>query len=586
MKKYYYLWMAALLGASIMLFSCAKDAKEDIPEGEEINTPSGELVSSGEQVADLMLSKGNIPSYLKTALIQRFASQTAEIDKARVAIFSSETFEAEASQKLLETYNRGTVLVIVNPDMVRVERVCHDLDIPFGGAITNQNNLALFAFNSGGDSYSMDDPFDSDATARDDFNQYLNPFTSWLNQVLDKKKVTSTPNGTPEPADVQKTFDYQTISHTYSVHLKKELGTVLWSTPDTVEASGQVTLSMSIYPLYAFEDQQNPGDYYIINTTLTAHNETLYLGEFENRHGGVHVHMCAYILRHMEMTCSVDPKSGYPVNFPLNGTPTPLTTQVNQTFTNGMSWSLGGSLTGGLEATGPSVAATINAGVTFENSTSVQVPDLIIANNWSGGTVKSKFSVDLNATGEIQGYGMHEPTSFLCKSNMEVYPAWIWHVGGTKDVDTTSFTGQCKVVVTYKTMRYYSSVLDGAINNFDDGIPADNQIFHFRLHAPNRVATGSLLLKNTDHRGNYITHIKLWKEGSDYQAAPLYAYNESIANGNEMTKSIATGKYMIQIEVGQNASSLKTYHTSNAVEITRGEISTINSGFDFTEGAL
>ncbi|MDD3108136.1 MAG: hypothetical protein PHV49_02865, partial [Alistipes sp.] len=232
------------------------------------------------------------------------------------------------------------------------------------------------------------------------------------------------------------------------------------------------------------------------------------------------------------------------------------------------------------------VSATVNGGVTFENSTSTTVPDLIIQNNWTGATMKSDFSVDVDARGYVQGYALYAPSSFLCKSNMEVNPAWIWHVGGTKDGDTTSFTGQCKVYVTYSSMRYYTSVLDSKIPTYYDGIPTENQTFFFRLHAPNRVPTGSMLFKNTNDGGVYVTNIKLWKEGSDYTAAPLYAYTESVAPGNEMSQSIATGKYRIQIEMGPNASSLKTYHTPNAVTITRGESSTVNSGFDFQEGAL
>ncbi|MDD3108137.1 MAG: hypothetical protein PHV49_02870, partial [Alistipes sp.] len=348
MKKYHYLWFAVCFGFVILFASCAKERSEG---GDSNETPSGKLVASGERITLPVFSKGDISAYIQSALSSRFVAQTAELEKARVMLFSTESFVAANPQQLVEAYDRGVVFVIARPDMEQVERICNENDIPFGGAITNKNDLELFAFNSRGDSYSMDDPSDSNLSAQEEYNAYLNPFISWLNDILTKgASVQAAPDLRTEPqADVQKTFDYQTISHTFNVYLKKELGTVALSTPDTVEASGQVTLTMSIYPLYAFTDQSSPGDYYIVNTTLTAHNQTLYLGEFEHRHGGVHVHMCAYIMGHMNMTCTMDSKAGYTVDFPINGTPTPLTTQVSQTFTSGISWNLGGSLTGGLD---------------------------------------------------------------------------------------------------------------------------------------------------------------------------------------------------------------------------------------------
>jgi len=582
MKRKLWLILGLVLIVAFALTACrSSDDDNDKSSAKAILTASDERINS--TVAYL----GLIPSYIRTAFDARFTNNIDAVSADVNNLVVSSGVFASDGQTVYDCYSSGVTIIVVNPDIDAISEWCGIHNVPFNGTILSGDGLIIYAFNSRGASYSMDDPSPIDDDAQERLNDYLNPFVSWVNQ---NKKLVGL-RGQPvlsstEPADILKIFDYQTIDHTFNMKLEKTLGTVSWSTPDVVTVTGQASLKMTIYPLYAFEDQTAPGDYYVVNATTIVHNATMYKGSFTAKHGGVTVHMVAYIMDNLYLKFWM--QDGIVVDFPASATPTPATTELSTTYTEGISWSLGGSLTGGFMGPTPMGNMTVNAGVTVSNSTSRTTPDLIIYNNWLNGKVDYRYKVNNDALGYMQGYcSMHEPTAVISKANMEAHNAWIWHVSGTKDRQTQSFTGTAYVSPTYTAMRCYSSALaDGKWFNFDDAILEAQKSYTFRINAPNRVPTGQLQLKNTMPSGTYVTNIKLWKEATSTSGNPDYSFSESIASGNEIVKNVEAAKYKIQIQAGPSADALKTYRTTSLISITRGEVSVVNSGFDFQEGSL
>jgi hypothetical protein len=577
------LWFIFCLVLIVAVTFAACSSNDD--DHDKLST-KGNLTASDEQIKSTVAYLGTVPSYIRTAFDARFTNNAGAVTTGVKNLVVSSDALASDGETVYDCYRSGATIIVVHPDIDALSEWCSRHDVPFIGTILSGDGILIYAFNNKGASYSMDDPSAVDDDAQKRLNDYLNPFVSWVNQTNQGAPLSgSPPLSSNEPADIQKVFDYQTINHTFNMKLEKTLGTVLWSAPDIVTVTGQTSLKMTIYPLYAFEDQMAPGDYYVVNATTIVHNASMYKGHLTAKHGGVKVHMVAYIMDNLYLKFWM--QDGIAVDFPASATPTPATTELSTTYTEGISWSLGGAVTGGVAAGAPTGTLTINAGVTVNNSTTRTTPDLIIHNLWQDAKVHYRYKVNNDALGYIQGYcSMHEPTAVISKANMEARNAWVWHVRGTKDRQTQSFTGTAYVSPTYTAMRCYSSVADSKWFDFDDAIEELQKYYTFRINPPNRVPTGRLQLKNTMGAGTYVTNIKLWKETTSISSKPDYSFDESIASGNEVVKNVEAAKYRVQIEAGPSASALKTYSTVKAVSITRGDVSVLNSGFDFQEGAL
>ncbi len=571
---------------TVFLAGCDKNETDvDTPVVDPVIKP---ISSDGQAFNVPVRFLGNPESELAVAVRRRAPQAEQDGAGSRMVVVAQNELEANGDA-IIGAWGLGDFIVVLDPDYDALDRFFSArgmrLDLPvFGDASGNM----LVCFNNSGCVYDVDDPFDGNGivtpqksrqdsdgrhffvSGSNEYDAYLNPLVRFVNGIVNESVSTK-----GELADVAKTFDYQKVEHTYTIHLKKEIAHVALSSPDVVEASSQLTLRFQIYPLYAFEDQSANGDYYLVTAQSTIENGPMYLGSFDWRHGGVHSHICAYIFYkyflNLEFEGSVKPV--------FDVTPNPSTTSVGVSHTEGMEWNIGGSVTGGFESGGPSAAVSLNGGVSFSNSTTITYPDLLIKNNYtSAGKVSYEYQVPDDLVGYMQGTHFHGPDALICSSNAEMSCSWVWRVSGTKDNGTDRFSVIVTPDITYTSMHFFTTGIgDGEFKDFTDAIADTEKTFKLNLTSPNRVPTGFWNLKNTFSAGEYVTDIRLYKPSS---TTPEYSYTRNLAPGEEMKVNVATGQYIVKFNAGSNRASMKSYESVSPITISRAESTVSNSGLD------
>ncbi|MCQ2173373.1 MAG: hypothetical protein MJZ17_11615 [Bacteroidales bacterium] len=571
MNRYLYLSVAVL---ALAVCGCNRSAEveDDTPDA-PVENP---MVVSNEKVNMPSAILGTVGGALESPLKERFTNLSSAISEvSRVVIVPWDSF-LQNSEIIQDALKRRSIIVVTYPDDNALNGWLVEKGLTSILSEAGDSHL-ITAFGSHCGRFDLADPAKSDPEASGTIAAYLNGFVSWVNASDSIASVPHILEIGDEMADIAKTFDHMRYDKTYQMSISEELGHVALSSPDVVKASSQAMLHLEYYPLYSFEDQASNGDYYLFTAKFTVENKPMYKGVWKNKHGGVRTHLCAYILDYIDLKFELVGTEDTPL-FDLG--PNPETTPLAVTHEEGMSWNIGGSITGGVSATGPELSGTINGGASFSNSNSITYPDLVVNNNSSGGVVNIRYYVADEMAGYMQGTHMIEPKAEVCKSNAVVQASWVWRVSETKDNSTKAFKLKISPKVAYYGMRFYSTAIgDGAFTYVDNAITGDDVVID--VHAPNRVPTGIWKLKNSDESGVYVSDIKVWK-ASEYGtgAAPVLTVDESIDSGDTYSAILPTGDYRAELSAGKSSSAM-TRRTCKKFTIARGDVHTSNSGFDF-----
>jgi hypothetical protein len=382
-----------------------------------------------------------------------------------------------------------------------------------------------------------------------------------------------------EKTNVAATFDYQTITLSFPITVKGVLAHVFLSGYDTLTKSGAIQVTTQIYPLYAFADQSAPGDYYLMHQEVTIPNAQWYNGRWTNKHGGVYVRLCAFFMNNFKIRNYLKGlQSGKTVT--LHNT-SPQTTVGQTVYTSGFSWSLEGSLTGGTQNGKPVATMTAKAGVTFSNTQSRTVSDVDIA-NLSGGT-EAAWSIKFNNLAYFESNSIKEP-ALPSRSTQLLYTDWVWRVQGTADNSTGSPFSNMVINLTDTTWggsKFYSGKADFGTTTFKPWIDAQA----VSITPPNRVPTAEL--KITNNSSDYISEIKIWKNGNAADS-PDYTLTKTIPpkGFDKIWVPVGSG-YKVQLKAGNSL-----YHSQNGgfSLSTRGEAVEVfydgDNSPDFASGAL
>ena len=496
-------------------------------------------------------------------------------DNTRLVVTTSDGLEANTA-KLMTLYNKGGIIAVIAPkkSVVQTWLTTQGINLMLPDDIEKES---LFAFNNGGDLFSM-----SALSDNSDINEHLNPFTAWANDQL-RVELTSDPGYTTN--DVTKLFDRQTIVRTYDFTLSKEITHVLWSTPDVISGKGQLVLTYNIYPLYAFEGQgSSSGDYYIVDASVKVLSEGMYAGNLWKKHGGVKARYCGFYLRSFAASTSIaQPTSLSEIPdaaFAAGCEPTPKTTSGQTTYESGMTWNINASVTGGINKKGPSAEVTLEGGVSFTNKQSRTVSDVDIHNNSNSTKASYRFTFNNLPKYNAGTIAITDPTT-LSTSGAEFHQSWIWHVPGTHDNAVNSYTLAMTIdELTYGACYFYSTGADfnNLSFNIDDLIPGSTLKIS-NIAAPNRIPTGRIKIVNTmDNK--YVSDfvIKNYPSGTTYQCD----YTNSYAPQQTNVLNIPVGKYTIEFKGGTTASDRIPYKLSKPyIEIERGAESEMHTSYDF-----
>ncbi len=528
---------------------------------------------------------GAIPSNIEQALRIHFTNISSAVTPAtRVVFFHMDGIGTVDLEAIKEVYDDDGIVVVLDPDYdvlaswAERQELHYAMSVPEENGSNSGDSNGLYAFNKNDNHFFLD-------YLPEDLTHYtsLNSLANWVDQYAPGRKFGSGYS----PNDVRALFDCQTIDHTYSLYLKVTEAKVALSKADIIERSGHIDVKMVIYPLYSFQDQQTHGDFYLVSTTVTAHNNEMYQGNWIQKHGTIQSNLCGFYMEKLEVKTEILTNGGSaPQNatFAAKGTPQPVVVAGQTSYNHGFSWDIGASVSGSVNAKGPNVGMTVNGGVSFTESKTENIFDVEITNRWTGST--TVFAYDFKNLPDPKANERISNPPNIATNNAEFYQDWIWQVESTKDNGQEVFMIKNTIAPVYGSCHVIIPNFNNPTkHHWNDAIKGPDSYFTYTLTPPNRTPTGKLQINNTMADGIYVTDIKIWGK-SPLSAAPDYTVEGSFAKGHDpMITNLPTGTYKILLKAGRDAGSLVTYH-SNEIVIKRGETNTLNSGFDFTKGGF
>jgi hypothetical protein len=325
----------------------------------------------------------------------------------------------------------------------------------------------------------------------------------------------------------------------------------------------------TVYPLYAFEDQSGKGDYYIIDQVITNPNADWYELQTFSHSAGFKNHVAAWYRKRFQINNTIQAGNGYTVT--INDTTHPDTTVNKTTYTKGMTWNIGGSITGGTQNGDPLVTATVTAGATFSNTETREISDLDIENLRSGNT--ASWALQFNNLASAHHDNVNPPAS-SARASVELATTWVWRVEGTQNNDKTSSFIMTVDIPQDKNIWQGFWVWGSGPVRTASGSKDITAVFSttppetslsFILTPPNRTPTTNL--KITNNSSEYISEIKIWKSGTATTANPDFTLSGKTIPPNgatDMWLPTESG-YKVQFKAGSNL-----YHSqANGFDLSR-----------------
>jgi hypothetical protein len=241
-----------------------------------------------------------------------------------------------------------------------------------------------------------------------------------------------------------------------------------------------------------------------------------------------------------------------------------------------MSWTVGGSITGGYASNSGQLLVSANAGVTYTNTQSRLISDIDIQNIGDGKNAAWRLNFN-NLTSYNSNMSINEPAS-SSHSTQVLLTDWVWRVPETTDADTKAYTMTVDLNQTkWGGSKFYSSKADFGTKSFTPSIAAQTAT----ITPPNRKPTSALNVIN-DTTG-YVNGFDIWAAESSTAGAPAYSQTASLGKGEAKAVWLPLGDYKARIRIGDTY----YYSTRNFDLTARGETTDTHagdtgSGGDFT----
>ncbi len=492
------------LCAGIMMLTTASCDK-DTAVNEEF-----EIVNPGESSTQFPVEEVTAPTAIlgnlgeAESLLHGAFTNIVDPASARVIIVDNESLKAQ-EQTLVEAYARGTLIVVFNPDSMEVSQWSDKNNVFYAGPEEDED-CAFYAFNNRGSSYMQ-----RTRLVIDEDDVPLFHLCSWVNSVAD----LSLRGVDLRSKDIRKRFAPQKVSHTFEIKLdEKQILDGHWASAGQLALTTMANVTYNIYPLHVF-DGDAPGDYYAVEAELVLHNAPLNNGLWTRRRGDELAHICGLYLNSFDVSARLLRKSGGVISesgsysFAPGTGVHPLSADDATSYNPGFEWNLGATVSGGIPDSKNNHLLTTFNNWTWNNSGSEELPGLAISNNQDNAVVQYSLSVNGMPTESDDITVTAVPD--LTTGDITFRYSWIWRIA---DVNESSDDRFYMLVDLDPIYRAYQWINAGQMNigEFGKDVSLGQSSFRFPLTPPNRVATGSAVLRNSADASYYIRDIRLWRD--------------------------------------------------------------------------
>jgi hypothetical protein len=279
-------------------------------------------------------------------------------------------------------------------------------------------------------------------------------------------------------------------------------------------------------------------------------NSQWYKGKWTNKHGGVHVRLCAFFMKQFSLTNTF---SGGNATALMSN---PTTTVGQTTYTSGVSWTLGGSVTGGYANGSGQLLVSANGGVTVSNTQSRDIKDVDIQNQGNG--KNTAWNIEFNNLASYnKDISINEP-ALPSRSTQMLYTDWVWRVPGTTDNSRNTYSMTVNLTGTkWGGSKFYTTGADFGTTYFTPAVAAQTAA----ITPPNRTPTGALNVINDTTA--YINSIDIWAAASSAAGAPSYSQKSVLGKGEEKAVWLPAGNYKARLQVGSTY-----YYTTRNFDLT------------------
>ena len=585
-KKLFQWMMAATLTVALpmCLFSCTDNV--DNPASSELVDEDGDSIYVAPKKP---LVPVTLPAYVSqmsetnySRAVNALFPNRASLDDAMVA-FVTPAEVGSYGGKLIDLYKRGGLIIIARPDGTNykafVEHYGLEDKLP---AEQDLLSILTFAFNNKHRFYTVYDAKEEQKADREIDEQFyidrFNFFTKWVSEQYEEQNArtrsgdgynSGLDNVNPNSPDQQFNIDFpvhlyhQVTDYHSKWHVAR--GNSKNDNKD-VGKDGNIHLCTNVWYYYVNEsDANNKGDYYLVESTVTAENGNTWQPK-TYKHIAEKVYVVGYFMTelHTKFTLTDGSKNIEPTFY---GGPNPSTTQGSGTSSTGFSWGLNGGISAGLEGGMENGNAVVKGtlGIDFgfnvgwSNEQSYTIGDLsagnvsenkygIVAYNYTVNNFMPKADWDKSC----KGVGYPE----ICRTNLTTSSSWIWKVpagtNGVKDKKSTTFKIKADITPLYGCIHWWrgqAGVLHKSMEYANNNGKTSSTTLS--LSSPLRTPFGVLALKNgaTGNQSNneMIRNIKIYKDGDEKN---VYATIPNTYGPDETARiKLPVGKYVVKFEV-------------------------------------
>ncbi len=623
LKKFFLWTLAATMAVSgpVFLTSCTNDDNPTVIEDEdEPYVPQQQTILPVNKPA--YVSDISEADYSKT--VNALFPLRGSLDKVDIAVVTPAELGTYDGQ-LYDLYERGGLIVIARPDGSNYKKFVEQYGLEYKLPEVDSLDVFAFAFNKDHRYYCVYDYKEVDGQQKDKsyYVQLFNSLGEWVkenyespaNETRALKRTNRAGDNTLSPNVNTSTPDESYYLY-WPTHVWQKVAThrgdqwFVNADKDNKGLSdlggyGGIRVATNVWYFYSYSDDSNiNGDYYLMQSLVTAENSGLWSPKYYYHAGVEKVFVIGYFMTKMDVDyrmCDwVEPQ--FPNTGDL-GNPSPGTTIGTGHYTHGFSWGLSGSLSASAGKKGNDfcfdVTGSVGWNIQFSKSQGYDFSDFNIINqsNGSKGYVTYSYQIynfdpsrDWDKQKEQKPGNGYPAISF---GNMNTYASWLWRVPkgthgneGQHTVENGSeseFDVQVTVVPKYGTNHWWRAQTG---HFFEDNWPNsdiynkyESLVATLHLSHPNRIPFGELEIKNgyttIDHV--IMRNITVWdKNANPSNDKPITTVEGTYAGGETVKLCLVADKeYKVRYELFDtsykpNGKSMGFYEYSN-IKIHSGE---------------
>lgn len=423
----------------------------------------------------------------------------------------------------------------------------------------------------------------------DYYQSRIDPFVKWVDNSFHERAFdfTDSPNYNDLRVNIEQAG--KRLTYNYNFELYKFIDQATGSDPDYLHAYGSITIDFRIYPIYMNSTNGDAaGDYYGVISTITPHNASMWR-PYCASHGWTRNRIYGYWFEGMSVTTRLTDHNGSPISgLDFFQRPIPENKNDSKTYSNGHSFSLTGSVSGGYSAGKPYVVGQVGVGGTWTSSTNYTLETINYELNTSSSdkAVKYNYTTDnVELTDDWDDWTLiNRNFPAPVRTEFSAHTMWVWYVPGTIATDRSDvkFRLNTKVDLTYASWYHWRASVSYDSNKKTYGISVPSQ--YWILEHPNRIPWGFIKLRNAS--SEEMANVKFYdiqKEGGDEQ--PVATLSTSYGSDDVVKIALPVGTYdvtwdLVDGDTGEKISSWKheniKVNPGKDEESASTEISSIN----------